>query len=388
MTRPAVLGGARRFPDPLPFVRPSLPPLEEVVRRLAPSYATGQITDGQLVRQLEERVASRIQTEHVVAVSSCTIGLMLVWRALQPDGPVVVPSFTFAASAHALDWNGIELVFAECDPGTFQVDTSSVARQLEGVAGVMATHVFGAPGPADELATMCEAAGVPLVFDAAHALGALHGEVPVGRFGTAEVFSLTPTKPLVAGEGGLVALKDADLARAIRVGRNYGNPGDYDSLFPGLNGRMSEFHAAMALASLERFDDDLAARRVRAARYCTGISEVKGVHPQNVITGDISTWKDFTISIDEDVFGLNGAEVAAALRAEGVDNRRYFSPPVHLQTAYLDRYPASLPVTERVSDSVVSLPVWPDLDLESVDAVVEILADLSGHADEIRARVA
>jgi len=359
-----------------------------VTRRLGPSYSEGQVTDGPLVRELETATAERLGVDHVVAVASCTIGLMLVWKVLQPGGPVVIPGFTFAASAHALDWNHVGLRFAECDPHSFQIDSTDAIAKLSGGGGVLATHVFGAPCETGALQAAADQAGVPLVFDAAHAFGARLQGRPVGGLGAAEVFSLTPTKPLVAGEGGLVATRDAELAHQMRIGRNYGNPGDYDSQFSGLNGRMSEFHAAVALASLERFDDDLSSRRALAERYCDALTGVTGLHPQAVPAGDTSTWKDFTVRIVEATYGLNAGEVSVALRADGIDTRRYFWPPVHLHRAYRQRFPTLLPVTEMVAASVISLPVWPAMEFSTLDTVIEVLSDLHDHAEEIRERVA
>jgi len=346
------------------------------------------VTDGPLVRELEAAAAERLSVDHVVAVASCTTGLMLVWKVLQPNGPVVLPGFTFAASAHALDWNHVGLRFAECDPHSFQIDSADAIAKLSGAAGVLATHVFGAPCEATALQAAADQAGVPLVYDAAHAFGARLQGRPVGGLGTAEVFSLTPTKPLVAGEGGLVATRDAELARQIRVGRNYGNPGDYDSQFSGLNGRMSEFHAAVALASLERFDEDLASRRGLAERYCNAVVGITGLQPQAVPAGDTSTWKDFTVRVDEAEYGLNAGQASDALRADGIDTRRYFWPPVHLHRAYRQRFPTRLPITEAAAGSVISLPVWPAMELSTVDTVIEVLGDLHDHAEEIRERVA
>jgi dTDP-4-amino-4,6-dideoxygalactose transaminase len=382
----AALGGQPRFPEGLPFVRPSLPDLTEVARLLEPSFASGVITDGQLVRRLEEQTAERIEVDHVIAVGSCTIGIMLVWRVLAPTGPVVLPGFTFSASAHAAYWNGLELRFADCDPDSFQIDPDDVTGRLDGAGGVTATHVFGAPCDAEILDEMSRTAGVPLVFDAAHAFGATRDGRPVGSYGQAEVFSLTPTKPLVAGEGGLIATRDASLAAELRVARNYGNPGDYDSKLVGLNGRMSDLHAAVALASLRRFEEDLAARRAWASRYRKGIESIPGLTLQKVRPADSSTWKDLTIQVDPDGFGVDAARLQRLLAAEGVDTRRYFHPPVHRHQVYRDRFPARLPVTERVAERVISLPVWPGLEPATVDSVVDLLGDLHDQAGQLESK--
>jgi dTDP-4-amino-4,6-dideoxygalactose transaminase len=379
----AALGGQPRFPDRVPFVRPSLPDLAEVTRLLEPSFASGIITDGQLVHRLEERAAERLQVNDVVAVGSCTLGLMLAWRVLDPGGPVVLPGFTFSASAHAAYWNGLELRFAECDPESFQLDPHDLKGRLAGARGVTATHIFGAPCQIEVIESVARDAGIPLVVDAAHAFGATRDGRPVGGFGQAEVFSLTPTKPLVAGEGGLVATNDQSFAAELRVARNYGNPGDYDSRLVGLNGRMSDLHAAVALASLERFDEDLATRRRWADRYRKGIESVPGLAMQTVRPEDDSTWKDLTIQVDPERFGLDVGRLQRLLSTEGVDTRRYFYPPVHQHQVYRDRFPARLPVTEWVAGRVISLPIWPGLKPEVVDALIDLLGDLHEHADAL-----
>ena len=372
------------FPDGLPFVRPATPPLERVMARLAPSYERGVLTDGPLGRELEERVAAQLGVEHVVAVSTCTAGLMLVLRALELEGSVVMPSFTFSATAHAAAWNGLRPVFAECDPASFQLDPADAAARLDGAAALLATHVFGAPCPAEQFEDLGRSHGIPVVFDAAHAQGARRRGRPVGCLGDAEVLSMTPTKLVIAGEGGLVATSRADVAAAVRIGRDYGNPGDYDTRFVGLNARLSELHAATALESLAELDHNLARRRAVAGRYRDGLRAVPGIDVQTVDAGDESTYKDFTVRVDEATFGVARDGVVDALRRQGVDTRCYFWPPVHRQHAYRAVESGPLPVTDDLAGRVISLPIFPGLALDAVDAVVAILAGVHEHAEEVR----
>jgi dTDP-4-amino-4,6-dideoxygalactose transaminase len=330
------------------------------------------LTNGPLVRELEEAVAKRLGVSHVIAVASCTAGLMLAVRVLDPEGSVVMPSFTFSASAHAVAWNGLRPVFAECHVDTFQLDVDDAKSRLDGAGLVLATHVFGGPCTPHAVEELAAAAAIPVLFDAAHAFGSTHHGRPVGSFGDVEVFSMTPTKPLVAGEGGLVATNDDAIAHGVRIGRDYANPGDYDTRFVGLNARLSELHAAIALESLVDYDQHLARRRAIAGRYAAGISSIPGVRVQHVEAHDESTWKDFTIAVDPDGFGATRDDLVASLRADGVGTRNYFDPPVHRQQAY---GPATtlLPVTERVSGRVVSLPIYPGLPDETIDAIVDLI---------------
>lgn len=391
MTERLALFGARpAFDPPLRFVRPPVPPLDEVVARLRPGYETGALTNGPLVRELEEGVAHRLGVRHVIATASCTTGLMLVFRALgelapagEIPGEVLMPSFTFSASAHAVAWCGRRPRFAECDERTFQLDLRDARRRAAGggVGAVLATHVFGAPCDPPGVESLAADLAVPVVFDAAHGLGATHRARPLGGFGTAEVFSLTPTKPLVAGEGGLVTTGDDELATLVRIGRDYANPGDYDTQFVGLNGRMSEFHAAVALASFATLDAHLEERRAIAGEYERAMCTIPGVALQHVDSSDRSTYKDLTIAVDPDEYGLTRDQLVTVLHAEGVDTRNYFDPPVHRQRAH--RIPEPLPVTERVASRVVSLPIYPALPPRTAERIAAIVESARRDAGRI-----
>jgi FlaA1/EpsC-like NDP-sugar epimerase/dTDP-4-amino-4,6-dideoxygalactose transaminase len=385
----ALLSGASPDGPGLPFARPARPPLDRVLQRVARSYDSGQLTNGALVRELEERIADRLRVDHVVAVSSCTSGLMLVVQALVEGrpGPVVLPSFTFSASAHAVAWNGRTPRFVECDPHTYQIDLDHAEAALDGASALMPTHVFGAPCSPEAVEKLAAVTGMPVVFDAAHAIGATFHERPIGGFGDAEVFSLTPTKPMVAGEGGLIATHDADLAARLRLGRDYGNPGNYDTRFVGLNARMSEFHAAMALESLGLLDRTLARRRELAMRYVAGLADVPGIRTQVVPLADVSTYKDFTIAVDADQFGIDRNQLVAVLAAEGIDTRNYFDPPVHRQHAYRSEPALCLPTTEAVSRGVVSLPIYPDLSIDDVNVVIKAIWLAHEHAEAVAAEL-
>jgi dTDP-4-amino-4,6-dideoxygalactose transaminase len=388
MTLPAALGGPPAFSERLRFARPLTPPLDEIVARLRPSYDAGMLTNGPLLRELEERLATRLGVDHVIGVSSCTTGLMLTLQAIAPRERVVLPSFTFSATAHAAAWNGLTPVFAECDPWTLQLDPADAESRLvsSDAGAILATHIFGAPAPVQALTEVAKRRRVPLVFDAAHGLGTMYDGRPVGGFGVAEVFSMSPTKLVVAGEGGIVTTNDASLAEAVRMGRNYGDSGDYDTQFPGLNARLSEFHAATALVSLERLDEQVAVRRSLAARYSAGLCDIPGVRTPAVAAGDVANFKDFTVLFDE-AFGLHRDAVAAALDLEGIETRRYFSPPVHRHHAYSRLAATDLPVTDSAANSVLSLPMFGDLSDDDVDRVVEALRAIHENAPAVATAV-
>jgi dTDP-4-amino-4,6-dideoxygalactose transaminase len=385
---PAILGGQPMFPEGLPLVWPSVPNAEALARDLRRILDSRTLTNGSFVHELERRAAEYLGVRHCVAVSSCTAGLMLILRAADISGDVVVPSFTFAATAHAVAWNGLRPVFADVDEATLTLSPDAVRRVL-GIrtSAILATHVYGTPCDVEGLAELAGSHGIRLFFDAAHAFGSRHGERPVGGFGDAEVFSLSPTKVLVAGEGGIIATDDDLLAERCRIGRNYGNPGNYDCLFVGLNGRMSEIHAAMTLASLEGLDARIERRNELAARYREALSDVPAISFPAVPEGDCSTYKDFTVLVEPEGLGLDADGLAEALAAEGVETRRYYAPPVHSMRAYrhLNGTTGHLPVTEWASRRALTLPLWSDMREEQVDrvagAIVRIRAAGGGSAN-------
>jgi dTDP-4-amino-4,6-dideoxygalactose transaminase len=385
-TTPAVLGGAPAFPDGLPLVRPTIDDPAALIAELGAVVESGMLTNGAAVRRLEQVVGERLGTE-VVAVASCTAGLMLVYQALGVTGRVVMPSFTFSASAHAVVWAGGTPDFADVEPERATLDPEAVASLLDGAAALSATHIYGTPAEVEALGKLADDAGIPLVYDAAHALGSARRGQPIGGFGTAEVFSLSPTKVVVAGEGGLVATRDPDLAARLRMGRDYGNPGDYDTRFCGLNARMSELHATVALASFARLDEHVERRNALVDRFEAAVADIPGLRVVRPAEGDTSTFKDLTIVVDRDAYGITAPELQQALKADGIDSRRYYHPPIHAQQAYAGRWetPRPLPVTDHLADSVLSPPLWSHMTDGTVDLVADVIVGVHEHAEQVRA---
>jgi len=385
--KPAVIGGEPAFPMPLPMLRPHLPPYAHVADDFSRILASGLITNGRYVGELEERVRDHIKIDHCVAVSSCTGGMMLLFKAAQLTGEVVVASFTFTATVGALLWAGLEPVFADCRPDTFNVDPEDVERKISTkTSAILATHVFGNPADVDALEEIAASHGIKLFFDAAHGFGSLRNGRPVGSFGDGEIFSLSPTKLLIAVEGGIVVTKHPELATRVQWGRNYGNPGDYDCRLLGLSARMSELHAALALVGLEGVSDRVARRNLLAARYREELGQLPGISFQTIRSTDRTSYKDFTVVIDEEAFGLSRDRLAMALEAENVATRKYFFPPVHEQQ-FVRSSPhraEGLGVTERLSRRVLSLPMYSLLSEQEIEKICEAIGRIHHHAAAVR----
>lgn len=371
------------------MVRPVLPDYEEMSGGIKEILGTGMVTKGRYMRDFEERVADYLDVKHAVAVSSCTSGLMLVHRALGLEGEVVVPSFTFMATISSLVWNNLRPIFTDVDPDTTNLDPEAVEAAITPeTTAIVAVHNFGNPADIERLQEIAEHYKVKLIFDAAHGFGALYQGGPLGSQGDAQVFSLSPTKLLITGEGGVVTTEDDDLAEKVRMGREYGNDGNYDSAFPGLNARLPEFNALMGLCSLEDLERAAESRNETADVFQEVLERIPGIGFQEVRPGDRNSYREYSITIDPDDFGLGRDEVVTALAAENVDSRKYYDPPAHRQTAYKIYFDDhALPNTDWLSSHSISLPMWSHMEREVALGICEAIQRIYENAQAIHQKL-
>lgn len=358
------------FAERFRFIEPTLPPLHQVLKTYEAAYKHGTITNAGIVARFEAAVAERLGVRHCVAVSSCTTGLMLVLRALDLRGEVLLPSFTFFATGHAVVWNGLRPVFVDCDRHTWTMDPTGLeAKITEKTTAIVAVHLYGNPCDVEALERIAQKHNLKLIFDAAHAFGSARQGLQVGQFGDAEVFSLSPTKLLVAGEGGLVTTNDPALAHRLRAGRNYGDLGAYDPELIGINARMPEFNAALGIAGLDLLDNKLKRRHSIAEMYTTLLSGTPGLTFQRIDGRDCCSFKDYSVLFNADEFGLSRDDVGEHLLSENIETKKYFYPPLHQQTLYRQYHDPehnSLRNTEVVTGGILSLPIYESLPDETV----------------------
>lgn len=371
--RTALLGNKPVFAERIPIAKPTLPEFAEVASELSEILESGILSKGPRRIAFEDAVAEHLGVEHAVAVSSCTAGLMLTYQALGLAGTdVVVPSFTFMATVSALRWVGARPIFADVDRHTTNLDPAAAEAAITSeTKAIVAVHNSGNPAAIEELQQLADRYSLRLIFDAAHAFGSSYQGRPVGLQGDAQVFSLSPTKLLVAGEGGIVATNNSELADRVRVGREFGNCGDYDSAFAGLNARLTEMNALLGQHSLRGLEASVEKRNHLAELYREKLKHLPGIGFQQVEQGNRCSYKDFSITIDSLDFGLTRDELAAVLEAENIETRKYYDPPVHRQTAYRSFFsPASqLRNTELLAATILNLPIWSHLEDEVVFGV-------------------
>ena len=246
----AINGAKPAFVEPIHVGRPNVVDRERFLQLTADILDRLWLSNnGPLVQEFERKLAAFLGVKHCVAVCNATVGLEIAIRALKLEGEVIVPSYTFVATAHALHWQGITPVFADIDPVTQCLDPEAVRRMITPkTTGIIGVHLWGRAAQVAELEQLARDHDLRLIFDAAHAFGCSHGGTMVGSFGACEVFSFHATKFLNSFEGGVIATNDDELAHTVGLIRNFGFSGYDNVIHPGTNGKMVEVCAAMGLS--------------------------------------------------------------------------------------------------------------------------------------------
>ena len=387
----AIFGGQPAFGDALHVGRPNIGDRRRFVGRIEAMLERRWLTnDGSFVREFEHRMAERLQVRHCVAVCNGTVGLEIAIRAFNLAGDVIVPSFTFVATAHALTWLGLTPVFADVEPRRHTLDPESVERLVSSrTTGIIGVHLWGQACQVEALGKIAERHGLALILDAAHAMACSHRGIPIGRFGDAEVFSFHATKDLNTMEGGAITTNDDGLAKRLRRLRNFGFAGFDTVVSVGTNGKMSEAAAAMGLTSLESLDEFVAANRRNHEHYARALAGLAGIRLLKFDSAEQHNHQYVVLEIDPTETGLTRDQIHAVLWAENVRARRYFHPGCHRMEPYRSRYPDAsreLPVTERLSSTVLCLPTGTAVGPEEIDAVVSIIRLAGARRADLLAR--
>jgi dTDP-4-amino-4,6-dideoxygalactose transaminase len=294
-----------------------------------------------------------------IAVNGCQNGLFLTLVALGVHRPLL-PDFTFSATAHAAYYACRDFKVGDCDPRTFNIEPKG-RPECDAVIG---THVFGNICDCQEIGEIAEELNVPVVYDAAHAIGASYRGIPAGDLGTASVFSLSPTKALTSCEGGMIVTQNQCLADKLRKLRNYGNEPDYDCKNPGLNARMSEVHACFGLESLACFGENYRKRMSLVSEYQTYFGEEI---TQKVTPSAHHSWKDFSILV-----GSKREKVCKALSEHQIEYRTYFRP-ISALSCY-EGWQSPQLNSLRLYHSILQLPLCPQLECEDVHRICRIVS--------------
>lgn len=388
----AQFGGAPAFREPLHVGRPNIGDRARLTERFDRILDNRWLTNaGPFVREFEQRLQDVTGARHCIAICNGTVALEIAIRALDLRGEVIVPSFTFVATVHALQWQAITPVFCDIDPVRHTLDPACVEALITPrTSGIIGVHLWGQACGVDRLEAIARGRNLRLMFDAAHAFGCSCGGRMVGNFGEAEVYSFHATKFINTFEGGAIATNSDELAAKIRLIKNFGFSGRYDEvLYLGTNGKMNEFSAAMGVTSLESMPEFIAACRLNYHRYRKHLEGMPGVRLLRYDEREKNNYQYVALEIDAAQFGLSRDQIVTLLHAENVLARRYFYPGCHRMEPYRTLYPdaaASLPVTEQICGRMLVLPTGTAVNEEAVDTICDVLRLCTQEAKGIRAQ--
>ena len=344
--------------------------------------------DGPLVREFEKRIANYSGVKHCVAMCNATVALEIAVRALELKGEVILPSYTFIATAHALQWQEITPVFADMDPQSHNIDPATIERLITPrTTGILGVHVWGRACDTGAIQGIGQKYRLKIMYDAAHAFGCSHGGTMIGNFGECEVFSFHATKFLNSFEGGAVATNNDELADKMRLMRNFGFKGFDNVGYLGVNGKMTEVCAAMGLTSLEAIDDLVAINHRNYEHYRRELDGLAGVSVIHYNSADKNNYQYIVLEIDPAEASLNRDELVTVLHAENVLARKYFWPGCHRMEPYRSLQPNAsllLPETERIAARILLLPTGQTVNGGTVKEICGKIRTALSRALEVR----
>ena len=384
----ALLGGTPVFTDTLHVGRPNIGSRDAFRARMDDIFDRGWLTNnGVYVREFEQKVADYLGVRDCIAMCNGTVALEIAVRALGMKGEVIVPSFTFVATAHCLQWQEITPVFCDVDPVSHSIDPAKIEQLITPkTTGIIAVHLWGIPCNVEALQSIAERHNLKLLYDASHAMGGSHRGKMIGNFGDAEVFSFHATKFVNCFEGGAICTNDEETAQKIRLMKNFGFSGLDNVIYLGTNGKMSEPSAAMGLTSLESIEVFIEHNRQNYATYSEGLRNIPGCRQLEFKEAERHNYQYIVLEIDHHDFGLSRDVLVRILHAENVRARRYFYPGVHRMEPYRSYYPNAgllLPVTEFMVGRTICLPTGTSVSLKDVAKICDLISFVSKNAKHI-----
>lgn len=389
----AIFGGTPAFDHVLHVGRPNLPDRHRLQELIDGALDRRWLSnDGPLVRQFEASIAELLGVRNCVATCNATVALGLALRALGVTGEVAVPAFTFVATAHSVAWHGATPVFCDVGRESHNLDPELLGDLIgPSTAALMPVHLWGRGCDVDRIGEVAAGRGLPVIYDAAHALGCSVGGSMIGGFGAVEVFSFHATKFLNTFEGGALTTNDDSLAAELRLVRDFGF-GDGDSVVHlGTNGKMNEISAAMGIASLERMPHFIEVNRCNYEHYRRMLGEIGGLKVVDYTPSESNNYQYIVVEVDADGAGLERDTLLRILWEENIRVRRYFYPGCHRSEPYCSdpRYQGlSLPSVEALARCVAVLPNGTAIAAGDVEAICHLLSFVVTNSRSIRRRLA
>jgi dTDP-4-amino-4,6-dideoxygalactose transaminase len=385
----AIFGGKVTFERPLHVGRPNIGNRQRFQARVDDILDRKWLTNGgKYVQEFERELEQFTSVKHCIAICNATVALEIAIRALGMSGEVIIPSFTFIATAHALQWQEITPVFCDIDPVTHNLDPDQVERMITPrTTGIIGVHVWGRACDIDALTEIAHRRKLKLLFDAAHAFACTHKGKKIGGFGNAEVFSFHGTKFFNTLEGGAVMTNDDELATKIRLMKNFGFTNYDQTDYIGINGKMNEISAAMGLTNLESLESFIAVNYRNYQLYHQYLADRDGIKLIAYDASEQYNYQYIVLDVDSAITGITRDELVTILHAENVLARRYFFPGCHQMEPYRSYFPHAgllLPCTEQLTERVLCLPTGTDIGELEIRQICELIHSILDHAQEVK----
>ena len=360
---------------PTYVTQPSLPPLDEFVESLKEIWDSKWLTNnGKFHQQLEKEMAEYLGVKYVSLFSNGTLALITALQVLRITGEVITTPYTFVATTHSLNWNGIKPVFVDVDPVYGNLDPHKIEAAITPkTTAIVPVHVYGNPAEVDKIQDIADIYGLKVIYDAAHAFGINYNGQSILNFGDLSILSFHATKVYNTIEGGAIICQDEKTKKRIDFLKNFGFADETTVIAPGINAKMNEVQAAFGLLQLKYFKGNIQKSRELVEMYDQGLENIKGIRTLKQHPEADHNFSYYPIFVDEKEYGKSRDELYEYLKANNIFGRRYFYPLVSEFPMYkgLDSAkPANLPNASKLAEQVICLPIYPNLDFQIVSEIV------------------
>lgn len=357
---------------------PLLPSLEEFMPYLQDIWDRKWLTNnGHYHKELEKALCEYLKVPYISLFTNGTLPLMCALQALRITGEVITTPYSFVATTHSLWWNGIKPVFVDIDPVTGNIDPDKIEAAITPrTTAIMPVHVYGNPCDTQRIQEIADKYGLKVIYDAAHAFGVEVNGESVLNAGDMSTLSFHATKVYNTIEGGALICHDEKTKQRIDYLKNFGFAGETTVIAPGINGKMDEVRAAYGLLNLKQVDAAIEARHQVAVRYREALRDVKGIRVMEDIPGVRHNYAYFPIFIDAEEYGMTRDELYFKMKEQDVLGRRYFYPLISEFSTYRgleSARPENLPVSHRIANSVICLPMYAGLSANDVDQILDVI---------------
>jgi len=350
-----------------------LPNIEKYKKYIDRIYKSGWLTNnGDLVRELERRLADYLGVPHVILTTNGTLALQVAYRVLELKGEVITTPFTFIATTSSLIWEKLTPIFADIEPDTFNIDPLKIENKInKNTSAILGVHVFGNICAVDKIEEIAKRHQLKVIYDAAHAFGIKSHSHKIGEFGDISVFSFHATKIFHTIEGGALAVRDGNLAEKARLIINFGIPGPDQIATLGINAKMNEFQAAMGLCVLDDLDSIIERRRLVYIRYQEALHQINGLTFQHIVPGFTQNYSYFPVLFDSEATLL---QVQRRLNQSNIFPRRYFYPSLDTLPFIIPKQ--YMPVSRDIASRILCLPIYEELSENEQEQIIKIISKI------------